>query len=186
MWAIVTWTLRKSPQDTETDETVTLKPAEDNGWKDAAEKEETGKKGNMALGILGAIGGSLIGVVLWILIGLANFIAGIAGFVMLKFALKGYQKGAKNLDKRGALICLGIAAVMIPAANALECFILLCQAFFEYEASMDMVRYVAVNFTGLMSDCELWPVFFKDLIIGYGLSIWSSYKLIIAILTYEE
>ena len=144
------------------------------------------KKGNMVLGILGAIGGSLIGVGLWVLIGFANFIAGIAGFVMLKFAMKGYQKGAGKLDRRGALICLVIAAVMIPAANILECFLVLCQAFFEFEVSMDTVRYVAMNFSELMSDCELWPMFFKDLIIGYGLSIWSSYRLIAAILTYKE
>lgn len=161
-------------------------PAGENPWKDIVENAGTGKKGNMFLGILGAIGGSLIGVGLWILIGFANFIAGIAGFVMLTFALKGYQKGAGKLDRRGALICLVIAAVMIPAANVLECFILLCQAFFEFEVSMDTVRYVAVNFSELMSDCELWPMFFKDLIIGYGLSIWSSYKLIGAILTYKE
>lgn len=162
------------------------KPAGENQWKDMEEKERTGQKGNMVLGILGAIGGSLIGVGLWILIGFANFIAGIAGFVMLKFALKGYQKGAGKLDRRGALICLVIAAFMIPAANVLECFILLCQAFFAFEVSMDTVRYVAVNFSELMTDCELWPMFFKDLIIGYGLSIWSSYKLIGGILTYKE
>ena len=170
----------------ETFKTESPRPAGENQWKDMEGNTGTGKKGNMFLGILGAIGGSLIGVGLWILIGFANFIAGIAGFVMLTFALKGYQKGAGKLDRRGALICLVIAAVMIPAANVLECFILLCQAFFEFEVSMDTVRYVAVNFSELMSDCELWPTFFKDLIIGYGLSIWSSYKLIGEILTYKE
>lgn len=170
----------------ETYETVSPKPAEENQWKDMEAKAGMEKKGNMVLGILGAIGGSLIGVGLWVLIGFANFIAGIAGFVMLKFAMKGYQKGAGKLDRRGALICLVIAAVMIPAANILECFLVLCQAFFEFEVSMDTVRYVAMNFSELMSDCELWPMFFKDLIIGYGLSIWSSYRLIAAILTYKE
>lgn len=142
--------------------------------------------GNVPAGILGAVGGSLIGVLLWILIGYAGFIAGIAGFVMLKFALTGYQKLSGRLGRKGALFCLFLTIFMIFAANVLESGLVICRALFEYEASMDTVRYVAVNFMELMDTGEMWPDFFKNLVIGYGLSIWSSYRLIGAILRYRD
>lgn len=150
-------------------------------------KEETPKKrGNPVLGVLGAVGGSLLGVLLWVLIGYVGFIAGLAGFVILKFALVGYQKLSGNLDKKGAVFCLVLAVFMIFGANVLDFMIVICQAFFEYEASMDTVRYVAVNFAELMAMGEMWPDFMKNLIIGYGLSIWSSHRLIRAILVYKD
>lgn len=144
------------------------------------------RKGNMFLGFLGAVGGSLLGVALWLILGQVGFIAGIAGFVMLKFALAGYQGFSGRLDKKGALLCLFIAAVMILAANFLDYGITICLEFFEYEASLDTVAYVAENFIDLMGEWEAWPGFFRNLIIGYGLSIWSSHRLIHSILSYKE
>ena len=144
------------------------------------------RKSNVFLGILGAVGGSLVGVVLWIAISLIGFIAGIAGFVMLKFALKGYEKLSGKLDKKGALISLFIAALMVCFANVLDYIIALCRAFFEWAASLDTVRYVIVNFGTLMTDTESWGGFILNLILGYGLSIWASFGLIREILHYRE
>lgn len=149
-------------------------------------RNEEKTTGNVFLGILGAAGGSLIGVLLWILIGYAGFIAGIAGFIMLKLALTGYQKCSGNLGRKGALFCLFLTIFMIFAANVLEFGIIICRALFEYEASMDTVRYVAANYMELMSRGELWPGFFKNLLVGYGLFIWASSRLIGAILKYRD
>ncbi len=144
------------------------------------------RESNLLLGLVGAVGGSLVGVLAWVLIGQVGFIAGIAGFLMLKFALNGYAKLSGRLDKKGAVLCLFIAAGMIVAANFLDMGLQLCRAYFSYEASLDTVRYVAANLLSLMDMHELWPDFMKNLLIGYGLSIWSSYGLIRSVLQYKE
>ena len=140
----------------------------------------------MFLGIIGAIGGSLIGVALWLMISLIGFVAGIAGFVMLKFALKGYEKLSGKLDKKGAVISLVIAAFMVLFANILDYVIVLCRAFFEWDASFDTVRYVVMNFGELMTEFDAWRGFGVNLVVGYGLSIWSSFQLIGQIIRYKE
>lgn len=144
------------------------------------------RKSNMFLGILGAIGGSLLGVGLWLLISLVGFIAGFAGFVMLKCALKGYGKLSGRLDKKGAVISLVIAAFMVFFANVLEYVIALCRAFMQWDASFDTIRYVVMNFGRLMSETNSWGGFYMNLVIGYGLSVWSSYKVIWGILSFRE
>lgn len=144
------------------------------------------RKSNMFLGIIGAIGGSLIGVALWLMISLIGFVAGIAGFVMLKFALKGYEKLSGKLDKKGAVISLVIAAFMVLFANILDYVIVLCRAFFEWDASFDTVRYVVMNFGELMTEFDAWRGFGVNLVVGYGLSIWSSFQLIGQIIRYKE
>lgn len=58
------------------------------------------KPSNLLLGVIGALFASLLGVGLWVLIGQVGFVAGIAGFVMLKLALGGYQKLGGSLDKK--------------------------------------------------------------------------------------
>jgi hypothetical protein len=68
----------------------------------------------------------------------------------------------------------------------LECVIAFCRVFFEYDAGVDTIQYVVMNFGELMTDSEMWPDFWKNLVIGYGLSIWASYGLIGSILSYKE
>ncbi len=154
--------------------------------KKLAASQNPERESNVLLGLLGAVGGSLVGVLAWVLIGQIGFIAGIAGFLMLKFALSGYAKLSGRLDKKGAVLCLLIAALMIVAANFLDIGLQLCRAYFAYEASLDTVRYVAFNLLSLMDTHELWPDFFRNLLIGFGLSVWSSYGLIRSVLHYEE
>lgn len=143
------------------------------------------KKSNVFLGIIGAIGGSLVGVVLWIMISMIGFVAGVAGFVMLKFALKGYEKLSGRLDQKGAVISLIVAAFMVTFACVLDYVIVLCRAFFEWDASLDTVRYVVMNFGTLMTELDTWRGFAVNLLVGYALSIWSSYQLIGETLRYK-
>ena len=75
---------------------------------------------------------------------------------------------------------------MVSFANVLDYIIALCRAFFEWDASLDTVRYVIVNFGTLMTDTESWGGFILNLILGYGLSIWASFGLIREILHYRE
>jgi len=144
------------------------------------------KPSNPLLGVIGALFASLLGVGLWVLIGQVGFVAGIAGFVMLKLALSGYQKLGGSLDKKGAVICLIITAGMIAGANLLDYAVSMTRAYFQYEASFETLVYVFSNFGKLMSDTDMWRGFFIDLAIGYGLSVWSAASAIKAILTMKN
>ncbi|HBE86511.1 MAG TPA: hypothetical protein DDW53_15700, partial [Lachnoclostridium sp.] len=143
------------------------------------------KPSNPLFGIIGALFASLLGVGLWVLIGQVGFVAGIAGFVMLKLALSGYQKFGGSLDKKGAVICLIITAGMIIGANLLDYAVSITRGYFQYEASFETLAYVFSNFGKLMSDMDMWRGFFIDLAIGFGLSVWSAAGAIKAILNME-
>lgn len=144
------------------------------------------KQSNAFPGVIGALFASLLGVGLWVLIGQVGFIAGIAGFVMLKLALSGYEKFGGSLDKKGAILCLIITAGMIGGANLLDYAVSMARAYFQYEASFETLVYVFANFGKLMSDMDMWGEFFLDLAIGYGLSIWSGAGAIKAIINMEK
>lgn len=92
----------------------------------------------------------------------------------------------KPSEKKGAVICLLIAAFMVFGANVLDYGISICKAYFQFEASFDTIRYVALNFSSLMTEYDMWGGFITNLLIGYGLSVWSSHSLIGAILSYRE
>lgn len=144
------------------------------------------KPSNPLFGVIGALFASLLGVGLWILIGQVGFVAGIAGLVILKLALGGYQKLGGSLDKKGAIICLIITAGMIAGANLLDYAVSMTRAYFQYEASFETLAYVFSNFGNLMSDMDMWSGFFIDLAIGYGLSIWSAAGAIKGIFNMEK
>lgn len=144
------------------------------------------KPSNPIFGVIGALFASLLGVGLWVLIGQVGFVAGLAGLVILKLALGGYQKLGGSLDKKGAIICLFITAGMIAGANLLDYAVSLTRAYFQYEASFETLAYVFLNFGKLMSDMDMWRGFFIDLAIGYGLSIWSAAGAIKGIFNMEK
>ena len=133
-------------------------------------------------GLLGAFGGSLAGVAVWVFLGQIGFIAGLAGFVMLKCALDGYRRLAGGLDRRGAYLCVAVTAVMLTAANGLDYLITLCLAYFQWECSLDTVRYVVTHYFTLMGENGLWGGFLENLLVGFLLAAWSSRLLLKAIL----
>lgn len=137
-------------------------------------QDEPEVKGNWILGIVGALFGAMAGAVLWVIIGLLGFIAGLAGFMIMNWALKGYKKFSGKLDRAGVIICIVIGVVTIPAAGLLECFVELCMAYMKFDLSFSTIKYVAGNFLELMSEGNLWELYAKNLLFGYLLSHTSS------------
>ena len=78
------------------------------------------KQENTAAGILGALLGSLAGVVCIVLISQLNYVASISGLVMAVCALKGYEKLAGTLSKKGAVISCVIIVIMTYFAHHLD------------------------------------------------------------------
>lgn len=135
---------------------------------------------NLIPGLVGAFLGSLIGAVLWVIIYKVGFIAGIAGAVTAVCAMKGYEMFGKSLDIKGVLSSLAIVVVTIFLANKIawswEIYEVYTQqfgyemSFFDAFASADEI----IEFSELTGD------YYKDLIIGYGLTVLSCYKNFIA------
>jgi len=134
-------------------------------------------KNNIFLGILGAILGAALGGVIWIILGEIGIIAGLAGYAMIYFAIKGYRKLSGFLDKRGQIISILIALIMVFIAN----YTLYALEYCKYNFSSYNMVNIVNSFKQLpnyLTWAEAWGDFLKDLIIGYALSIWAGFGVI--------
>ena len=141
---------------------------------------------NVFLGILGAINGAAIGGILWIVIGMLGFIAGIAGYVMMLFAIKGYRMLSGFLDKKGQVISLLIALFMIFAANYTLYSLDYCRYYYSGVYSLDNLANSFSKLPDFLKQGEVWGDFLKDLFVGYLLSIWAGYGIIKSIFSKEQ
>lgn len=78
------------------------------------------KRENAAAGTLGALLGALAGVACILLISRLNVVASVSGLVMAICALKGYEKLAGSLSKKGAAISCIIIVLMTYLAHHLD------------------------------------------------------------------
>ena len=72
------------------------------------------EKGNVVLGVIGAIIGTALGGMLWILLSQIGIIASIVGFVIIFLGIKGYSLLAGNISKGGIIFCIVLACLTIP------------------------------------------------------------------------
>ncbi len=63
-------------------------------------------------GLVGALLGSIPGILAWIILGQVGFIAGICGWVMIQGATFGYTKLAGGIDRRGTVLSTIVALCM--------------------------------------------------------------------------
>lgn len=132
------------------------------------------QKSHFFPGLIGAFLGSLIGCVLWIIIYKLGYIAGIAGAVTGICALKGYEIFGKHLDKKGVIGSVIIMFTSIYLANKLA---------WTWEAYDALIYYsfsdIFKSLNDIIAESGLTADFYKDLIIGYALTILCTYKNII-------
>lgn len=134
------------------------------------------ERNNVLFGVLGAVLGALIGGLLWIGVSMLGFIAGIAGFAVIFFATKGYKILGGTLDKKGGVISIIISMIVIFGADYMAYVIDIYKIISEvYNISFSEVFK---EFPSMMSEFDGWPEFIKDLLIGYGLTIWASFTLL--------
>lgn len=135
-------------------------------------------KSNPFLGIVGAILGAALGGVIWVLIGKLGFIAGIAGAAMMYFAMQGYRIFSGYLDKKGEVIALLIALLMIPVANLMDFATEFCKYYMSGPTDFKGLGYVLRNLGTLISTVDGWSAFLTNLVVGYLLSIWAGFGMI--------
>ena len=131
------------------------------------------KRENLPLGIIGAILGTLIGSVLWVVLGQVGFIAGIAGYVIVFCGMKGYGILGRELSKAGIVICVILSFLMIAGAEFVSLAITIYN---EMGGLFAPTIWDAFGWIPeMMKESELALAVAKDLIIGYALAIWASY-----------
>ena len=74
-------------------------------------------KENVFLGAVGALAGTLIGVICIVITGQLGYVSALCGVVMGVCALRGYQMLGKTVSKKGIIITLIIMIVMIYVSN---------------------------------------------------------------------
>lgn len=136
----------------------------DNGFNPVQEKKE-----NVLLGILGAFLFSLAGAVVWVVLDLIGFIAAISGLVGVFCAIHGYRIFAGKLSKKGIVIAIVIAFIVLAAAwyasiviavmRALE-----CPFSFAFKYSIPFLKE-----NGLLGS-SIW-----QLVLGLGFAILGSF-----------
>jgi len=152
--------------------------ASDNSIEIDTDASVSAVNSNVVLGTIGAFLGAALGGVIWIIIGELGFIAGLAGFAMMYFAIKGYSGLSGRLDKKGQIISIIIALVMIFIANYTSYALNFCKYYFDGNYSINNLMDSIKNLSSYLTYSNNWGSFLKDLAIGYALSIWSGYGII--------
>ncbi len=131
-------------------------------------------------GTLGAIGGGLIGVILWVILYSYNLFAWIAGLAIMICVYKGYRKLGSRIDKKGFLISNIIICVMIFLANHFA------WAWNALDAAKSAGYSVGeiVLLWDVLSEFSVTARYIFDLVIGFGLSFILGFKIIKK--TYKE
>ncbi len=88
--------------------------------------EEIHPRGSLAQGYLGALIGMVIGVALWILISQLRILAGIVGYAIAYFGIKGFER-AYQTPNRNQIISIGLISIPVIVmseylANAVKIF----------------------------------------------------------------
>lgn len=83
-------------------------------------QQEQQKRENIIAGIVGALLGSLGGVLCIVVLGQLGYVASISGVVMAIGVLKGYEKLGGKLTKKGVIISVIIMLIMVYVGNQLD------------------------------------------------------------------
>ena len=128
-------------------------------------------KENVIAGIVGAFLFSLAGGVLWFVIYMIGFIAGISGLVGAICAIKGYSIFAKKESIKGIIISVIMALLVIVLAwyfcIAYDVFIAHKEWFEAGEIDYTLTFFESVRAVSFyLTDPEIGPAYLKDLGIG--------------------
>lgn len=115
-------------------------------------------------GVIGAIGGSLVGVALILILDRIGFVASIAGVVMAICALKGYRKLAGTMSKKGIIAVSIVMVVMTLVAAYLEWTIAIYIELKGYYSDVYFID-ILVSLPVLITEIEL----LSDFLINLGM-----------------
>lgn len=145
------------------EETIITDPSGENNYSvavDSNQPQAIEVKENILAGAIGALLGSLIGVVAILLISQLGYVAAISGIIMGICALKGYELLAKKISVKGIIISSLIALLMVFFAHMVDYAI----AFSKY---MEISFFEGFEILKMaLSDV---PEFLKEFYAGLGM-----------------
>ncbi len=143
-------------------------------------KEKYNKsKENKLLGTLGALIGTIPGIILWILFGFIGIESGIAGIAITMGSAVFYKKFAHNIKLPGIIISTVIGLFMVLVAHEINCAIYIYDLYKADYAIKLFDAYQAIPYY-LNTVPEFHKIFNNGLLTGYLLSIigvFTSYSL---------
>ncbi len=126
---------------------------------------------NVLFGVIGAFLFSLVGGVLYIILGMIGYIAALSGLVGVVCAIKGYSFFAKKESKKGIIISVIIAAIVLIIAWYVSFCLDMVQAYAmwfeqgEVDYAPTIFEYLPFGFYDLTVN----PLYFVDLALSLGL-----------------
>lgn len=143
----------------------------------ADSKVEEAKPNNYGVGFLAGIVFSLGGVILWILLGMAGIIAGLAGFAIAFLMSFGYKKAGGKINKFSAITMIVLSLVMVIVAD----YLTLCVAAVT-QLGVDFFDAFLVMPQAFAESSELLTAFLTDLAFGIVFTLLASINLFRSIL----
>lgn len=118
-------------------------------------------------GLIGALIGSIPGVLLWVIIGQLGYIAGICGWLMVRGAIFGYTKLGGGINKLGKFLASAVAFIMPLVAEYLGVAVSVYRAFHESDGVTVAQAFASVPY--FLSEPDVSSGIITNLLIGYVL-----------------
>ena len=131
------------------------------------------QKENVLMGTIGALIGSLAGVVLIVLLGQIGFVASIAGLVMAYACLYMYEKMGGSISVVGIIICIVIMIGMTVLAENISCSIAIAR---ELGVSASDVFKNFYDIIGITSDVK--AAYIKELLMVFLFNVIGCFGVI--------
>lgn len=138
-------------------------------------EEDNNKRSNYIVAFVASLIGALIGSLLWILIGLAGFVASIAGYAIAFCAFKGYVLAKGKWSRLG--IILNIVAILV--AFLFAEFVGLYISLHKADIGVENLQYYILWLKLYITDPEVITIILKDLGLGLLFIVLGSYRTII-------
>ena len=142
--------------------------------------EKAAKRGNPIAGIVGALLGSLVGVLAMVIIGQLGYVSVWAGLVMGVCVAKCYELLSGKFDFVGLVCSLLVMAVMVYFGNQLDWAITIARA---YEANV-FDAFPVVN--EVVKANELLPVYYRNLGLYYLATLIGAIPTLIGLLKHQQ
>lgn len=130
-------------------------------------------KENVFLGIIGAVIGTFIGSLLWILLDQIGFIAGIAGYAIVYCGIMGYEKLGKRISKKSIIICIILSILTVFLADVASIGITM---FREVDGISLLQSFLILPF--VLGESEILKSLIINLVIGYIFGAWGSFSFV--------
>lgn len=116
-------------------------------------------------GLIGALLGSIPGIIFWVILGQVGFIAGLCGWVMIQGAIFGYTKLAGGIDRRGRILATIVALLMPIVSEYLGIAVSVYRSFHESDGVT--VAQALSSVPLYLAEPDVLQGIFFSLIIGY-------------------